>query len=75
MPAASGDLKAGRTITCPTMIIWGAEFLGKGRESPVDCWRRTFAPEATGVEVPKERFVTEESRREALAALRDLMAR
>ncbi|MFF4053607.1 alpha/beta fold hydrolase [Streptomyces chartreusis] len=68
------DLKAGRTITCPTVIIWGAEFLGKGRETPLDCWRRTFSPEATGVEVPNGHFVTEESPRETLAALRDLMA-
>jgi haloacetate dehalogenase len=69
------DLKAGRTITCPTVIIWGAEFLGKGPETPLDCWRRTFAPDAFGVEVPNGHFVTEESPRETLIALRDLMAR
>jgi haloacetate dehalogenase len=69
------DLKAGRTITCLTTIIWGAEFLGKGQETPLECWRRTFTPDAVGVEVPKGHFVTEESPRETLAALRTPMTR
>ncbi|GAA4701333.1 alpha/beta hydrolase [Pseudonocardia yuanmonensis] len=68
-------LADGRTVDCPTTVIWGKAFLGAGAESPVGCWRRTFTPDAVGVEVPNGHFVVEESPRETLAALRDLMDR
>ncbi|WP_236793743.1 alpha/beta fold hydrolase [Amycolatopsis sp. GM8] len=68
-------LASGRAVTCPTTIIWGATFLGAGTESPLSAWRRTFTPDAVGVEVPGGHFVVEESPKETLAALRDLMTR
>lgn len=63
------DFQAMRKITLPTLILWGAEFLGKAAESPLDTWRRTFAPRAHGVEVPGGHFNAEESPAETLDAL------
>lgn len=74
-PAADRiDLAAGRTIAAPTLILWGAAFLGAAPESPLGTWRRTFTPEAIGVEVPGGHFNAEESPAETLAALSRFLA-
>ncbi|MDB5510662.1 MAG: alpha/beta hydrolase, partial [Enterovirga sp.] len=55
------DLAAGRRVACPTHVIWSGGYLKKaGQESPLETWRRTFAPDATGAEVPGGHFVAEE---------------
>jgi haloacetate dehalogenase len=69
------DVAEDRTIDCPTLILWGAAFLGKMPESPLSIWRRTFAPNAVGVEVPGGHFNGEESPVETLAALRAFFGR
>jgi len=68
------DMANGRTIECPTLILWGEAFLGRMSEGPLDIWRRTFAPDAIGVEVPRGHFNAEESPGETLAALQDFLA-
>ncbi|MDB5512462.1 MAG: hypothetical protein JWR08_1945, partial [Enterovirga sp.] len=50
-------------------VIWSGGYLKKaGQESPLETWRRTFAPDATGAEVPGGHFVAEEFPAETLAA-------
>lgn len=63
------DIAAGKTVECPTLIIWGEKFLGHGRETPTEIWQRTFAPQATGVEVPGGHFNAEESPQETAQIL------
>jgi haloacetate dehalogenase len=69
------DLQDGRTVQCPTLILWGKVFLGEMSQSPLTVWQTTFAPQATGVEVPGGHFNTEESPVETLAALRSFFNR
>jgi haloacetate dehalogenase len=59
--AHRADMAAARTISDPTLILWGEAFLGRVAESPVAIWRRTFAPEVVGGEVPGGHCNGEES--------------
>lgn len=67
------DLAAGKTIDCPVAAIWGAFYLTAGRETPLQVWRRTFAPEATGVDIDSGHFVAEENAPATLRALQDFL--
>jgi haloacetate dehalogenase len=68
------DVAAGRTIACPTLILSGEFYLtrGAGAAAPtaLDVWRSTFAPAATGAEVPSGHFVAEEDPAGTLVTLR-----
>jgi len=68
------DLEAGRVVSCPTLILWGEKFLGAAPERADDIWRRTFAPEAVGVEVPGGHFNPEESPEATTNAMRDFLS-
>jgi haloacetate dehalogenase len=72
------DLAAGKRIGCPTLVTWGEFYLtrsaGSG-EAPIDVWRRTFAPRATGTAVTSGHFVAEENPGATLAALREFLDR
>jgi haloacetate dehalogenase len=75
-PAADdADLAAGKTIGCPVQIIASQFYLtgGAGAETPLDIWRRTFAPGATGVLVKSGHFVAEENPSATLAALQGFL--
>lgn len=74
LDADLADVAAGKTIVCPTLILWGRRVFGNAAESPVDSWRRSFAPNAFGIEVERGHFVMEESPSETLAGLRELLA-
>lgn len=63
------DLAAGRTITVPTQIIWGEFYLVTADKNPLEVWRETFAPGATGTMVDAAHFVVEEAPEEGLAAM------
>lgn len=63
------DLAAGKTITAPTLVLWGEVFLGRLAESPLDTWQNTFIPNAQGVEVAGGHFNAEENPQETLRAL------
>jgi haloacetate dehalogenase len=67
------DIAAGKTMACPTLIIWGEKFLGHGSETPTEIWQRTFAPHACGVEVPGGHFNAEESPQETAASLAEFL--
>lgn len=63
------DLAAGRHIDCPVQAIWGAYDFVQGKDTPVDVWRRTFAPQAVGTQVAAAHFVAEEAPSDMLAAM------
>lgn len=67
------DFDAGRRILAPTLVLWGQAFLGQAQERPVDTWRRTLVPGASGVEVPGGHFNAEEAPQETLAALQTFL--
>jgi haloacetate dehalogenase len=75
--ADEADRAAGKTISCPVQVIWSEFYLtgGAGAESPLDVWRRTFAPAVTGVRVASGHFVAEENPSATLAALQPFLAR
>ncbi|TVR07868.1 MAG: alpha/beta hydrolase, partial [Salinarimonadaceae bacterium] len=67
------DLAAGRTLDCPTLVLWG-EFYLTGRDEPgsetaLDVWRRTFAPQAQGQSIDSGHFLAEERPTETARAL------
>ena len=33
------DLAAGRKIACPTFVLWGSDYLGRGGANPLEVWR------------------------------------
>lgn len=67
------DLAGGRVLEIPVLIVWGEKFLGAANELPDSIWRRTFAPDAVGIEVPGGHFNAEEAPAETLKAMRDFL--
>jgi len=71
--ADEADLAAGKTIACPTELIWSDFYLVRGTSgeamSPLDVWRQTFAPKITGIGVSSGHFVAEENPGATLEAL------
>ena len=68
------DLAGGRRIACPTLVVWAQFYLTAGGksgpgETPLEIWRRTFAPHATGTSLATGHFVAEEDPAGTLAAL------
>ena len=65
------DEAAGRTIPCPVLILAGTDYLvPTDAETPLDIWRRGFAPGAEGVTIPSGHFLAEEAPEATLDALR-----
>lgn len=67
------DLREGKVVMCPTLVMWGEAFLGRLAESPLDTWRRTFTPDAVGIELACGHFLIEEKTAEALEGMRHLL--
>jgi haloacetate dehalogenase len=71
--ADEADLAAGKTIQCPTQLVWSELYLMRrmsgGTESPPDVWRRTFAPDITAASVGTGHFVAEEDPEGTLEAM------
>ncbi|PSC04642.1 alpha/beta hydrolase [Alsobacter soli] len=63
------DRDAGKTIACPTAVIWGSAGIPAAGSSPLDTWHETFAPQATGQAVDSGHFVAEENPQSTLDAL------
>ncbi|KQP11066.1 fluoroacetate dehalogenase [Methylobacterium sp. Leaf99] len=68
------DLAAQRTIACPTLILAGDGYLDRSAETPLTAWRRTFAPNATAVDLVSGHFPAEENPEGTLQALRVFLA-
>ena len=43
------DMAAGRKIACPTFVLWGSDYLGRGRVKPLDVWRAWCTQRAVGL--------------------------
>ena len=75
--ADEADLAAGRTIQCPTYLIWSDYELVSGpvghARSPLEIWRKSFAPGAHGIGVTSGHFVAEENPSATLEALREFL--
>ena len=49
-------------IVCPVQILWSSSYLsGDNGETPLDVWRRTFAPNAVGQMIESGHFLAEEN--------------
>jgi haloacetate dehalogenase len=66
--ADDADRTAGQKITCPTLFLWGSEYIGKSASSPVDVWRR-WASDLAFAEIKSGHFLAEENPADVLAAL------
>ncbi|WP_372425731.1 alpha/beta fold hydrolase [Salinarimonas chemoclinalis] len=74
--ADEADQAAGRTIACPVALAWGTFFLtgrDEGGPTPLDVWRASFAPGATGRQVEAGHFVAEEDPAGTLGVIRGLL--
>jgi haloacetate dehalogenase len=72
------DGAAGKRIACPTLVVWSEFYLARSDrdgETPLDVWRRTFAPQAEGTKVTSGHFVAEEAPDATFAALHAFLAR
>jgi haloacetate dehalogenase len=63
------DLASGKAIRCPTLVLWGSVGVPASSSGPLDVWRDTFAPHATGQAIACGHFLPEEKPRETLQAL------
>ncbi|MFG1430713.1 alpha/beta hydrolase [Xanthobacter sp. V2C-8] len=54
------DLAAGRTLSCPSFLVWGEAGIPSRGASPLDAWR-ALAPDIAGAAVPGGHFVCEEA--------------
>jgi haloacetate dehalogenase len=72
--ADEADLKAGKKILCPTLILWGEFYLTGKDVDPLGLWRESFAPVAQGARTSGGHFVAEEDPAGALAALEAFFA-
>jgi haloacetate dehalogenase len=64
------DLAADRHIDCPVLVLSGDFFLTRGLPTPpLETWRRTFAPKASGQMIDSGHFLAEENAAQTLAAL------
>jgi haloacetate dehalogenase len=62
------DLALGRKITCPTFVLWGSEYLGRGGADPIEAWQ-AWCTKVSGVAVRAGHFLAEENPQATLAAL------
>jgi haloacetate dehalogenase len=68
------DMAAGKTILCPTFVLWGENGIPAKGASPLAVWRETFAPKAEGRGMASGHFVAEENPEATLAALTPFLA-
>ena len=54
------DLAAGRKIACPTFVLWGSDYLGRGGANPLEVWR-TWCTNVDGAVVKSGHFLAEEN--------------
>jgi haloacetate dehalogenase len=64
----AADREAGHRIACPTLVLWGTSYVGKGAASPLDIWR-SWCTDMRGAEVASGHFLAEENPQATLAAL------
>ena len=68
------DMAAGRKIACPTFLLWGSHYLGRGGAKPLEVWRTWCSNELSGAEIESGHFLAEENPEATLAALLPFLA-
>jgi haloacetate dehalogenase len=66
--ADEADLKAGRKIACPTLVLWGTDYVAKRAASPLDVWQ-DWCDDVRGESIVSGHFLAEEAPEEVLKAL------
>lgn len=69
--ADEADQKAGKTILCPTLVLWGNAGIPAAGTQPIEIWRNTFAPEAEGFGIDSGHFLPEENPAATLEAFEE----
>lgn len=59
---------AGDRITCPTLVLWGTDYVAKRAASPLDVWKE-WCVDVSGKAIVSGHFLAEEAPDETLAAL------
>lgn len=70
----AADRAAGKRITCPTLVLWGANYVGKAAASPLDVWR-PWCSDVSGGQITSGHFLAEENPEATLAALLPFLRR
>jgi haloacetate dehalogenase len=70
--ADEADRNDGRKITCPTLVLWGSDYVGKGIADPLEVWR-AWCTDVRGEEIVSGHFLAEENPDATLAALRPFL--
>ena len=64
------DRKAGKTISCPLLALWGASGIPSETSGPLPLWRQ-WAPQAHGAPIDSGHFLPEENPDDTARALAD----
>jgi haloacetate dehalogenase len=67
------DRKAGKTISCPMLALWGGVGIANETGGPLAIWRQ-WAPAATGKPIDSGHFLTEENPDATATALKDFFS-
>ncbi len=62
------DRKADRKIACPTLVLWGSDYIGKGGADPLAVWK-TWCTDVRGQEIVSGHFLAEENPDAVLGAV------
>lgn len=62
------DQKEGRKIACPTLVLWGTDYVAKRAASPLDVWQE-WCDTVTGEPIVSGHFLAEEAPQEVLDRL------
>jgi haloacetate dehalogenase len=71
--ADEADRKTGRRISCPTLILWGSDYVGRGGVDPLEIWREWCGSDVRGKQTASGHFLAEENPDATLAALRPFL--
>ena len=66
--ADEDDLNAARKIACPTLVLWGTEYVARRAGNPLDIWK-DWCENVTGKALVSGHFLAEENPDDTLAAL------
>ena len=62
------DMISGNKITCPTLALWGTNYVGKGGLDVLGIWR-DWCENVSGAEITSGHFLLEENPQDTLSAL------
>ena len=68
------DRDAGRRLACPTLLLWGSDYIGKGTADPLAVWRE-WAADVSGTSILSGHFLAEEAPGATLAAILPFLSR